>query len=182
MDSVALVQLEKNLHHEYNQVLFQEMLHWHQKSRERWVKLGDKNTSFFHAQTIIRRKRNKIHGLQLPNGIWCCDEGILQEEAFNFFRPLFCSNNHDISTQFMVPNVPSLTEEAKAILMQPVSKYEVFKALNFMKPFKVPGPDGFQPIFFKQYWHVVGDDIWKLVKDTFLLGSFDPSISETLIV
>ncbi|MCI32183.1 RNA-directed DNA polymerase (Reverse transcriptase), partial [Trifolium medium] len=50
-----------------------------------------------------------------------------------------------------------------------------------MKPFKAPGSDGFQCIFFKQYWHIVGDDVFKLVKDAFTSGHFDPTISNTLI-
>jgi hypothetical protein len=50
-----------------------------------------------------------------------------------------------------------------------------------MKPYKAPGPDGFQPIFFKQFWHAVGEDIFQLVKTAFTTGYFDPAISETLI-
>ena len=48
--------------------------------------------------------------------------------------------------------------------------------------FNSPGADSFQPFFFKQYWHVVGDDVWKLVHDAFLFGSFDPLLAETLII
>lgn len=46
---------------------------------------------------------------------------------------------------------------------------------------KSPGPDGFQVIFFKQYWHVVGDDIWQVVKEAFSTGYFDLLIAETRI-
>lgn len=68
VDSLYLFHLEQSLQHEYNHILFQEELHWFQRSREQWVKLGDRNTAYFHAQTVIRRKRNKVHGLTLPNG------------------------------------------------------------------------------------------------------------------
>lgn len=50
-----------------------------------------------------------------------------------------------------------------------------------MKPYKAPGPDGFHCIFFKQYWHIIGDDIFYLVKTAFQTGDFDPGISDTLI-
>jgi hypothetical protein len=66
-------------------------------------------------------------------------------------------------------------------LLRPVTKEEVFASLNSMKPYKAHGPDGFQCIFFKQYGHIVGDDIFRLVKTTFHTGYFDPTISETLI-
>lgn len=94
VDSLFLFQLEQTLQHEYNHILFQEELFWFQKSREEWVKLGDKNTSYFHAQTVIRRKRNKVHGLNLPNGIWCSDEEVLQQEAQLYFQNLFCINHN----------------------------------------------------------------------------------------
>jgi len=50
-----------------------------------------------------------------------------------------------------------------------------------MKPYKSPGPDGFQCIFFKQYWHIVGEDIFRLVSTAFQTGFFDPTIGDTLI-
>jgi len=40
---------EASLQKEYNDVLRQEEILWYQKSRENWVKLGDRNTSFFHT-------------------------------------------------------------------------------------------------------------------------------------
>ena len=40
-----------------------------------------------------------------------------------------------------------------------------------------------QPLFFKQYWYVMGDDVWDLVRSAFVqYGSFDSDLSETLIV
>lgn len=50
-----------------------------------------------------------------------------------------------------------------------------------MKPYKAPGPDGFQCIFFKQYWHIVKEDIFNLMSSAFHTGYFDPDILNTLI-
>lgn len=122
VDSMALVRLESQLQHEYNQITFQEELLWYQKSREKWVKLGDKNTAFFHAQTIIRCKRNKIHGLTLPNGIWVVDDVILQEEAQIFFQSLFCTPALLNPVQFAVSKILSLKNEEGAKLLEPVIK------------------------------------------------------------
>lgn len=66
VDSVNLLHLQKELLEEYETILFQEETMWFQKSREKWINLGSRNTFFFHAQIMIRRKRNKIHGIYLP--------------------------------------------------------------------------------------------------------------------
>ena len=77
---------------------------------------------------------------------------------------------------------PQLSDIDVHALLALVSKDEVMYALRGMPSFKSPGADGFQPFFFKQYRHVVGDEVWKLVHNDFLLGSFDPLLVETLIV
>jgi hypothetical protein len=51
-----------------------------------------------------------------------------------------------------------------------------------MKPFKASSMDGFQPFFFKTYWDVVGEDIWRLIQTAFEQGNFSRKISETFMV
>ncbi|XP_057453009.1 uncharacterized protein LOC130744863 [Lotus japonicus] len=52
VDSMALLLKLANLKKEYNDILAQEEMLWFQKSKEKWVKYGDRNTAFFHAQTV----------------------------------------------------------------------------------------------------------------------------------
>lgn len=69
------------------------------KIREQWVRFGDRNTKFFHTQAIVRRRRNKVHGLLLSNGDWCTDLLVLKEETISFFKDLFSSQeNYDAHT------------------------------------------------------------------------------------
>lgn len=84
MDSLRLAQIEFNLRKKYNDVLKQEEIPCFQKSREKWIFLGDRNTTFLHTQNVIRRKRNKIQGLFLENLEWCTEASILQSEATMF--------------------------------------------------------------------------------------------------
>lgn len=100
IDYASLVYLEHQLQKDYNTILFQEELLWYQKSRDNWIKLGDHKTRFFHPQTVVRRNHNKIHGLNLPDGLWCIDDDILKVEAIKYFKDLFCS-----STTHVLPPV-----------------------------------------------------------------------------
>lgn len=43
----------------------------------------------------------------------------------------------------------------------------MMRAVMSMQSFKAPGPDGFQPFFFKQYWPIVGDELWRTVQGAF---------------
>ena len=49
VDSISLSLLERELQKDCSDVLRQEKLFWFQKSNEKWVKMGDRNTSFFDA-------------------------------------------------------------------------------------------------------------------------------------
>lgn len=51
-----------------------------------------------------------------------------------------------------------------------------------MKAFKALGPDGFQPFFFKKFWNLLGDDMWKMIQDAFERGFFDERLLLNLIV
>jgi len=53
-----LLKREEELLKEFDVVLEQEEIVWFQKSKEQWVVDGDRNTTFFHTSTIIRRRRN----------------------------------------------------------------------------------------------------------------------------
>ena len=48
--------------------LMEEIL-WRQKSRETWLKEGDKNMRFFHKMTNSNRRRNCLKKIKV-NGIW----------------------------------------------------------------------------------------------------------------
>ena len=37
---------------------------------------------------------------------------------------------------------------------------EVKEGLNQMAPLTAPGPDGMSPIFYKSFWHIVGEDVF----------------------
>jgi hypothetical protein len=85
--SESALRLERQLQMEYRDILLREELLWFQKSRENWLVHGNRNTKFFHAQTIVRRHRNKIAGIFVDD-TWCSDNAVMQREAIKFFKSL----------------------------------------------------------------------------------------------
>ena len=68
-------------------VLTQEEEFWALKSRVNWMIQGDRNTSFYHVSTLVRRKRNQILAIKDLTGEWIHEEmgvgssskGVLRE-------------------------------------------------------------------------------------------------------
>lgn len=62
--SEFLLTLEKQLIVEYSLILLREEEFWALKSRLNATTFGDRNTSFFHVSTLVRRHKNKIRYLK----------------------------------------------------------------------------------------------------------------------
>ena len=54
-----------------NEWIFRNEMIWRQKSRECWLKEGDRNSKFFHLSTIVRRRRNNIDSIKTDDGADC---------------------------------------------------------------------------------------------------------------
>lgn len=62
--STSLLELEKTLLKSLDTILEQEHEIWVLKSRVNWMIQGDRNTSFYHISTLVRRKRNHIKAIK----------------------------------------------------------------------------------------------------------------------
>ena len=140
--STGLVTLEKDLQKELLHVLHREELLWFQKSREKWVKLGDCNTHFSHTQTVIRRGCNRISSLFIDDN-WCVDEDVLHREALCLIKRLFYSQEASHPSKLVLPTIPSLSLATSSTLTREVSKAEVYSTLMAMESFNAPVSYGF---------------------------------------
>lgn len=152
--SSDLINFERHLQNEYNKVLAQEKMLRYQKSRENWIKFENKNTKFFHVQTVIRRRRNKVVGLNI-DGIWCTNEDSLRREALSYFRSLFQEGGPTSPSSLHFSHFPHISIDLYNSLCLNPSLEEVKFSLFSMNSYKAPGQDGFQPIFFKTFWNIV---------------------------
>ena len=59
---------------EVNELLEKESLMWQQRVRILFLKLGDRNTCYFHQKPSHRYKRNRILGLKNNNNVWCTSD------------------------------------------------------------------------------------------------------------
>nr|XP_023896924.1 uncharacterized protein LOC112008814 [Quercus suber] len=154
--SAQLVELEKVLQQELDSILNQERDIWALKSRVNWLVNGERNTSFFHVTTLVRRKRNRINAIKNTVGEWVFEE----EDIMN----------------------ARLTEADCLDLNQAVTDEEITVALRSMKPYKAPGPDGLHAGFFQRFWLTVGSLVKKEVRQIFATKKMPEYLNKTHLI
>ncbi|XP_062104395.1 uncharacterized protein LOC133815592 [Humulus lupulus] len=128
-------------------ILHQQEIFWHQRSKHLWLKDGDQNTKYFHAVASTQRLQNMIHRLQEIGGSWVYWINGLDSVIVNYFKQLFSSKGSQYAE--ILDSIPSvLTESHNNDLLHPVSDTEVKKAVFQMHPEKAPGPDVLTPTFY----------------------------------
>ncbi|KAF7808369.1 putative ribonuclease H protein At1g65750 family [Senna tora] len=95
----GLVKLKSKIWKEYESTLLQEELIWYQKSRNNWLLFGDRNTSFFHNSTIVRRSKNRIEALKDDEDNWTWDDSSLQQIVQGYYKELY-SKGDSVSTKW----------------------------------------------------------------------------------
>uniref|UniRef100_A0A2N9FQ21 Reverse transcriptase domain-containing protein n=1 Tax=Fagus sylvatica TaxID=28930 RepID=A0A2N9FQ21_FAGSY len=178
----ALLDLEKDLSYKYQNILRLEEEFWALKSRLHWSTLGDRNTSFFHLSTICRRHRNKIWCLKDAAGNWSNSATELKNIIQSYFVQLYKT---DTVCSTLVPpyqvHCNTLTNEEKSLLDIPISREEILRAFKSFKPLKAPGPDGLHPIFFQNFWDIIGDSTSSFIQDIFRLRVMPTETNGTLV-
>ena len=119
--------------------------------------------------------------LKLNDGTWCAESSVLEKEAVNFFKTLYTEETPGSGQEAATWAGSVLSEEDRVLLGAPVSVEKVQEAVFSMGPFKAPGPDGLQPVFYQQCWEVVGPSVVEMVQQAFYQGQIPDGINNTLI-
>ena len=170
--------------------------HWHhisgieeqfyyQKSRVRWLGLGDRNSRFFHKVTQSRNAQNTIRRIVTADGRILTSPGDIKMEAASHFES-FLNSTHQVLPQAQLEELTELLDyrcstEAKALLLKPVEEAEISDTLFSMPHNKAPGPDGYQVEFYRAAWSVIKEDFIIAVQSFFLFGFMPHSINATLL-
>lgn len=128
-----------------------EEIHWHQRSRVRWLQAGDKNTKFFHLSTVQRRKRNKVRLIKNGDRVWLDGDVHVAESFGDYFKELFTSDGPRNWEAALDSVDCRVSEEMNDNLLLPITLEEVKTAVFDLGALKSPGPDGFQGTFYQSY-------------------------------
>nr|XP_023885119.1 uncharacterized protein LOC111997275 [Quercus suber] len=148
-----LVQLEQDLIKEYADIRLQEEEYWALKSRINWAAYGDRNTSFFHVSTLVRRHRNRIKSIKNSLGEWVIEEeevkNVILTGYIDLFQTSFLSSNRFSDIENL--SCCFLSEGDRDSLCVPVSEEKTKFGLLSLRPFKALGADGLHAGFFQYF-------------------------------
>ncbi|WJX96923.1 hypothetical protein P8452_78057 [Trifolium repens] len=128
-----------------------------QRSRSKWLKEGDANTQFFHAQVKSRGRRNNISGLLTENG-WVEGPSNVRQATELFFQQHFSSNEWNRPTLDGV-DFPVLSDDSNNLLIAPFTMEEIEVVVKECEGSKCPGPDGFNFAFIKEFWDLMKHEV-----------------------
>lgn len=165
---------------ELDETLNQEEILWFQKSRRAWVQDGDRNTSFYHRSTIIRRNRSRIKALKI-DGEWVSNPRVLSDHISNFFKCLF-ARVQPVDLEFTTRVEGNMLNGVQATrLTRMASLEEVKRAVSGMKRFGSPGPDGIQAAFYQHFWEEVGPKLTGFVNNALTFSRVPTGMLEAFI-
>uniref|UniRef100_A0A803P9D2 DUF4283 domain-containing protein n=1 Tax=Cannabis sativa TaxID=3483 RepID=A0A803P9D2_CANSA len=136
-------------------------MEWRQKSRE-GLSLGHRNTRFFHASTIIRRRRNQIWVLKDNSGAPCEGKRHLTTIINGYFTKLYSTSMSQISSDLEDLFSNKINSEDNVLFISIPTSEEIRATIFELHPLKVPGPNGFSGCFFHMFWIVVGDNVYEV--------------------
>ncbi|KAL5571245.1 hypothetical protein UlMin_020842 [Ulmus minor] len=110
---------------------YKEERYWRQRSKDSWLKCGDRNSKFFH------------------------------QKASNYFDTLFSTSSpSSVDFDRVLVGIgrkvtPQLNEQLEQVFVAEDVKTAVFQ----MAPTKSPGADGMSAIFYQKFWPIVGEEV-----------------------
>eukprot|EP00253_Pinus_taeda_P019808 PITA_19808 len=134
----------------------EEEIKWRIKSRQLWLKEGDKNTAYFHKQATVRKVRNNVNAITDSQGSQHNDQESIKRVAFLHFKSLLMENQEETDYAALLQHLPKgISQEANDSLNREITEEEIRKAIWTLQPDNSPGPDGFPINFYRDHWHLI---------------------------
>ncbi|RVW37936.1 Transposon TX1 uncharacterized 149 kDa protein [Vitis vinifera] len=172
------LEARKEAREDYKKWVLLEEISWRQKSREVWLREGDRNTGYFHKMANAHRRRNNVDRIKI-NGAWCIEENEIREGIGNAFKVMLSSSG-DWRPSISGLQLETLDQLDANTLESPFTEEEVFNALLSCNGDKAPGPDGLSMAFWQFAWDFVKADMLCFFKEFYEMESLPISLVGSL--
>ena len=144
--------MTKNIYDEMNNLWLKEEIKAKQRSRDRDIKEGGRNTAYFPAVANQRRRKMLVHSLDGPDGPITDEKGMLVF-ATNFYKDLFgceAPSGFRLQQDFFSEE-ERLSVDQNAILENPFTEEEIKEAVFGSYSDGAPEPDGLPFLFYQKF-------------------------------
>ena len=150
-----------------------------QKSRCRWIKEGDSNTTYFHRVMNARRRRNALRGMQIGD-TWVENPNIIKAEILQYFQNRF---NEPLLSRPNLDGVAfkSLNPTQRDMMIEPFKEEEISCAVWACGNDKSSGPDGFNFRFIKHFWKELKPEVLRFIAEFHVNASFPKGLNSSFI-
>ncbi|XP_028190711.1 uncharacterized protein LOC114376680 [Glycine soja] len=160
-----------------------ESMKFAQLIKNKYLLQADKCSKFFHALIKRNKHRRFIAAIRLEDGHNTSSQDEIAHAFVNHFRNFFSAHELTQTPSISICNRgPKVPTDCFAALLCPTSKQKVWNIISVMANNKAPGPDGFNVLFFKKAWNIVGDDIFAAVNEFFTTGKILKQLNHAIIV
>lgn len=151
--------LEGIMQQRHNQIVMQDEEKWKQRAKRTWVKLGDKNTNYFHKIASMRKRKSNID-VVVQEDIQVIEHKQKAKVFFDYFVGLI-GTQHNQEMQFDYSQVYQSQPQMQQLhhLAQPITVQEVQETIAKMPANKAPGPDGYTGEFYKKFATIMVSDL-----------------------
>ncbi|KAI9154331.1 hypothetical protein LWI28_024522 [Acer negundo] len=179
-----LFMADASVHSELDVLLRRHECFYRDRSRVRWLRDRDRNTTFFHASIKHRQYRSTISALSI-NRVLSEYRPTIRDHIISYYSGLFSSDVSRVRNDLSIVDdmIPSLVTTAEnAFLTSVPSADDIHDAVFAMDAASALGPDGFSSSFYQRCWDVVGSDVVLAVYDFFITGVIFPGLNSSFIV
>ena len=154
-----------------------EKISWKQKSRETWLKEGDKNTKYFHSVAKSHRRNNSIRQISI-DGELTPNQDAIKAHICTFYWNLYFE---EFECRPLLDGLAfnSIQGEEASWLERLFEEDEVTQVVRSMNGDKSLGPNGFPLTFFHACWHVIKNDLLAVFEEFYTTGSIERSLNFT---
>lgn len=142
----------------------------------------DSSSSFFFNLEKKSADRKTFSCMKLPEGGETTEEHEIIAYALKFYENLYRAEPCDGEiTDTLLRDLPHLTAEDNSKLDQPLHMNELTTAIKDLSSGKAPGLDGLTAEFYKQFWPVIGKDLFSVFLECFDRGTLPVSLRRAAI-